>query len=226
MSKQIKTVSVVVYLTGILLTLFLTGCAKSTKEVVNLKDILVLVNKERVLPSDYVPPDLVVPDVRYGSNMEPQKKLMRREAAEALEELFQNSDQQKTMLYSISAYRSFQTQKKLYNQKVKLVGEDEANQYVAYPGQSEHQTGLAVDVTNEKGMKNTLTDDFGDTKEGKWLKDNAYKYGFIIRYLKGKESITGYHYEPWHIRYVGKKAAKEVHEKGMILEEYLDMKKE
>ena len=91
------------------------------------------------------------------------------------------------------------------------------------PGKSEHHTGLAVDVTSASAGW-SLTDDFANTKEGKWIKSNAHKYGFIIRYGKNKTSITGYMYEPWHLRYVGTKAASEIRDKGITLEEYLNKK--
>ena len=91
---------------------------------------------------------------------------------------------------------------------------------VAYPGQSEHQTGLAMDVSSQS-VGFTLEEDFGQAKEGIWLKDNAHKFGFIIRYGKDNTHITGYSYEPWHIRYVGKDVANEIYEKNITLEEFL-----
>jgi len=94
-----------------------------------------------------------------------------------------------------------------------------AAKYVALPGQSEHQTGLAMDVTSESANWG-LSNNFGETNEGKWLKDNCYKYGFILRYPEGKEDITGYNYEPWHIRYVGKKVSTYIYTNNITLEEF------
>lgn len=119
------------------------------------------------------------------------------------------------VLIGNSAYRSYKSQKEVYNNRVNAVGRKKAEDYVAKPGFSEHQTGLCIDVTNRdkyfvKG-----------TEEADWIANNCYKYGFIIRYPEGKENITGISYEPWHIRYVGKEIAKQIHNKGITLEEYL-----
>ena len=114
----------------------------------------------------------------------------------------------------ISGFRSYATQQTLYNNYVARDGEALANTYSAKPGQSEHQTGLAFDV-------GAIDDNYGETAAGQWLSQNAHLYGFIIRYLKGKENITGYQYEPWHIRYVGVEVATEIYQRGITLEEYL-----
>lgn len=114
----------------------------------------------------------------------------------------------------ISGYRSYQTQTNLYNNYVAQYGESIANTFSAKPGHSEHQTGLAFDV-------GSIDNNYGNTPAGTWLAQNAHKYGFIIRYPKGKESITGYQYEPWHIRYLGTSVATDIYNKGVCLEEYL-----
>lgn len=114
----------------------------------------------------------------------------------------------------ISGFRSYTYQQSLYAGYVSQYGEAKANTFSAKAGQSEHQSGLAFDVGE-------LDDNYGNTPAGQWLESNAHKYGFIIRYLKGKESITGYQYEPWHIRYVGESHATTIHNKGITLEEYL-----
>lgn len=187
--------------------------------VPNPNDILVLVNKKRHLPSDYVPPDLIEPHVTFSFSGQSPKKTMRQEAAKALEKLFEASQAAGMEMVAQSGYRSYSTQKQIYAANFRQMGEI-ANQYSAQAGQSEHQTGLAMDVTcAEIGF--SLEEEFADTKEGKWLAKNCAQFGFIIRYQKGKENITGYAYEPWHIRYVGKKAAQEIMEKGITLEEYL-----
>lgn len=115
-----------------------------------------------------------------------------------------------------SGFRSFETQKTLYNNYVTRDGKEKADTYSARPGHSEHQTGLAFDI-------NKASDSFTDTPEAKWLAENCWKYGFIIRYPKGKESITGYKYESWHIRYLGEDVAKKVYDSGKTLEEYLNI---
>lgn len=120
-----------------------------------------------------------------------------------------------------SGFRSYAEQTQLYNGYVQRDGKKAADKYSAAPGTSEHQTGLAFDVGTNPSNSDFKTS-FGKTAEGKWLAKNAYKYGFILRYPKGKENITGYQYEPWHFRYVGKKDAKAIHDKNTTLEEYLN----
>jgi len=116
----------------------------------------------------------------------------------------------------VSGFRSYDYQEKIYNIYVKEFGEEKTNTFSAKPGHSEHQTGLAIDICED-------SDKFIGTKEDIWLQKNAYKFGFIIRYPKGKEYITGYKYEPWHLRYVGKKYAKTIFARGLTLEEYLGL---
>ena len=112
----------------------------------------------------------------------------------------------------LSGYRSYYTQQYLYNSYVSTYGRESADTFSARPGHSEHQTGLAFDV-------GSIDDYYGDTPAGIWLKENAHYYGFIIRYPKGKEHITGYKYEPWHIRYLGVDIATDIYNKGVTLEE-------
>lgn len=187
----------------------------------NTDDILVLVNKNRNLPSDYKPEDLVIPNVRFPFEETVEKKYMREEAAKALEELFNQADEEGIYLFAISGYRSYNTQKYLFDTRAERDGFEAANKLTAYPGQSEHQTGLAMDVSSQS-MGFTLDQSFGQAVEGEWLKDNAHKFGFIIRYSKDSVDITGYSYEPWHIRYVGKEVAEEIYDENITLEEYLD----
>jgi D-alanyl-D-alanine carboxypeptidase len=191
--------------------------------VQNPDDLLVVANKERNLPADYEPKDLVIPNVPFPFKEDLPKKKMRNEAAGALEELFKGAEDQGLELLAQSGYRSYDTQVSIFTFNANQRGKEKANQVSAQPGQSEHQTGLSMDVTSPK-VNYGLEEKFGETKEGKWLADNAYQYGFIIRYLKGKEKVTGYSYEPWHLRYVGKENAKEIHDRGITLEEYLEKK--
>lgn len=176
--------------------------------------LLVLVNKKRHLPKGYLPKNLVTPRISSAKQI-----MMRSDAARALEQLFAEADSDKVHLVGISGYRSCDTQRKIYTSSMAARGKDHTSRFVAFPGSSEHQTGLAIDVASKK--QQDLTSSFEKTDEGRWLLENAARFGFIIRYPKGKEKITGYAYEPWHIRYVGKKAAKEIMERKLTLEEYL-----
>jgi len=190
------------------------------KVIQNPENILALVNKENYLPSDYEPKDLVRPEVSFSFGDEDiEKSYMRKEAATALAEMFNEAKSEGMILYASSGYRSYVRQSAVFEQEVANVGEEQAEQAVAIPGSSEHQSGLAMDITSE-GQKFLLTEEFGEDKEGKWLMENAYKFGFILRYPKDKVDITQYEYEPWHYRYVGKDAAKLMTEKDWTLEEY------
>lgn len=182
----------------------------------------VLVNKQRLLPADYVPADLVEPKVRFPYTEKLEKRKLRKEAAAALTEMFEAAEQEGIILYAVSGYRSYQTQKSLYASYVKRDGEEAAARYSAKPGTSEHQTGLTMDVSS-KSNNFQLTQAFGETKEGKWLAKHSWEYGFIIRYQQETESITGYMYEPWHVRYIGKPTAKDVFEQSVTLEEYYNL---
>lgn len=188
--------------------------------VSNPGNVLVLVNKKNSLPANYVPQNLVVPNVPFPFTEFNPKKLMTQNAASALEELFTRAKQNNMNLYATSGYRSYARQNQIYTANVAKYGEQQANQFSAKPGESEHQTGLAMDVTSPT-VNFKLTQYFGQTKEGKWLANNAYQFGFIIRYPKGKEYITGYQYEPWHLRYVGKDVARQIAYQNITLEEFL-----
>ena len=183
----------------------------------------VLVNKLNQLPQEYVPEDLVVPNVKFSFSGDNPKKYMREEAAKALEQMFQAAKENGYAIYAISGYRSYEKQKSLYTNYVSQYGQESADQFSAQPGKSEHQTGLAMDVTSENvGFE--LVNEFGDTEEGQWLAENAHTFGFILRYPSDKTEITGYMYEPWHFRYVGLNLAPEIFDSKMSLEEYYDLK--
>jgi D-alanyl-D-alanine carboxypeptidase len=192
---------------------------ESIPTVTNPTSVAVMVNKQRSLPKNYVPDDLVQPDVPFSFTGESEKKLMRSEAAKALEELFAQAEKDEININAVSGYRSYITQKFLFNHYVRTQGEEHARRYSAYPGTSEHQTGLAMDVSSPS-VNNILEDILGETKEGQWLAEHAPTYGFIIRYPQGKEEVTGYAYEPWHLRYVGKDLSTAIAEQGITLEEY------
>ncbi len=126
-------------------------------------------------------------------------------------------------MWAQSGFRSYATQKSIYNRYVNNDGKANADRYSARPGYSEHQTGLAFDVCATN--KPCITNGFDNTEEAKWLSENAYKYGFILRYVKGKEDETGYIYESWHFRYVGKELAEKLYNNGnwITLESYFGL---
>jgi zinc D-Ala-D-Ala carboxypeptidase len=188
----------------------------------NSTNVMALVNKDFYLPEDYTPGDLVRPNVQFSfGDEEIEKSLMRKEAAEALEKMFATAAKDGIELYAISGYRSYSRQKSLFEAEVNRVGLEKAVQAVAFPGASEHQSGLAMDISS-KSNKFYLNEAFANTIEGKWLKDNAYRFGFILRYPKEKKDITNYIYEPWHFRYVGIKAATIMYKHNWTLEEYFN----
>ncbi|TKD71591.1 M15 family metallopeptidase [Pseudalkalibacillus hwajinpoensis] len=192
--------------------------------VTNPDSIYVVANKERNLPADFVPENLVEPDVASYAPQGDPKRLMVKEAANALEEMFAAAKEEGYELKAVSGYRSYDRQEAIFAYNADRYGKEKANQVSAQAGQSEHQTGLTMDISTPS-IGSSLTEEFGNTPEGKWVAKNAYKYGFVVRYLKGKEEITGYQYEPWHVRYVGKEAAKDIQEAGYTLEEFFPNKK-
>ena len=182
----------------------------------NLGGYLFLVNREYTLSSDYVPQDLVKPKVQANNN----NILLRADAAAALEEMFQAAkDEQGLSLVAVSGYRSYGKQSVIFSNKVKKVGKTKAMLLVAPPGASEHQLGLAMDLGSKKNT--SLTESFFNTPEGKWVAENCHRFGFIIRYKEEWTDITGYAYEPWHVRYVGKEHAARIHELDIPFETYV-----
>lgn len=183
----------------------------SIDNVSNLKDNnLILVNKYYHLPDKYEPEDLTVLSSKYNKGT---NSSMRKEAAQQFMKMADGAMLDGIIIKNASAYRSFDYQVNLYNKYVQRDGKEMADIYSARAGYSEHQTGLCTDI-------NTIDSSFDNTAEANWLKDNAYKYGFILRFPKDKEDITGYKYESWHYRYVGIDAAKIIHDDDLTLEEY------
>ena len=182
-------------------------------------DVLILVNKQNKAPT--VPVTLVKPDVTPTKPSVADNIYMRPEAARALEALFAGAAEDGITLYATSGFRSYSTQKAIFDRKAAERGEQTANRSVAKPGYSEHQTGLAMDIEGETTLGTGLTAAFGESPEGIWVAEHCHEYGFIIRYPKDKTSITGYIYEPWHIRYVGVEAATQISELGVTFEEYI-----
>ena len=176
--------------------------------------MLLIVNKYYSIPDGYNYGELVTLDKAYSVNSNDK---LSKETYEAFKELVEAAEKEGLHIRSKSAYRSYETQKNLYNNYKKTNGYNWAEKWSAHPGNSEHQTGLALDVCS----KDTYTiQKFEGTNEFNWMKDNSYKYGFILRYPEGKEYITGYNYEPWHYRYVGKDIAKYIYENNITFEEY------
>lgn len=165
------------------------------KDGVTYVNGILIANKTYGLPESYDP----------GILDEPYDALLDMEDAAAADGI---------VLFIMSGYRDYETQEVIYNRYVEEFGKEEADRFSARPGHSEHQTGYAFDL-------NSLEESFADTPEGIWLAENCYKYGFIIRYPKDKEDITGYMYEPWHVRYLGKELSEKVYNSGLTLEEYL-----
>lgn len=184
-------------------------------------DTLILVNKYNRAPA--VPITLVKPDVPPTREALSENIYMQPVAAKALEELFAGAKEDGLTLLATSGFRSYSTQKAIFERKLEKMSERAANASVAKPGYSEHQTGLAMDVEGESALGMGLVDDFAKTPEGEWLAEHCHEYGFIIRYPEGKTDITGYIYEPWHIRYVGKEAAAEIAALDVTFEEYILM---
>lgn len=158
-------------------------------------DGILIANKSYSMPADFDP----------GVN---------QEALDAFDEMAADAAEEGLSIYISSDYRSYYDQERIYNSYVERDGQEAADTYSSRPGHSDHQTGLAFDL-------NSIDDSFGYTPESDWVAANAHKYGFIIRFPKGKEDITGYQYEPWHIRYLGVEKAAEVFESGLCLEEFL-----
>lgn len=167
-------------------------------------DGILIANKKYPLPSTFAP----------GESKEAREAFVQMAAAALLEDY---------AITAFSTYRAFDYQTGLYERYVARDGVEEADRYSARPGYSEHQTGLAFDIGEVNQEQHFASASFGDTAAGIWLADNAHLYGFIMRYPEGKEQITGYMYEAWHFRYVGKEIATDIYKNNGTLEEYLEL---
>lgn len=183
------------------------------KTVIKPSDYLVLVNKNNKLNNNYIPDDLV----KINNNYTEGDKYLRREVYKNITHLIDDANNLGLTLSISSAFRSYLYQNNLYNYYVKSKGIDYADLCSARLGHSEHQTGLAVDLEGS----NKDYDNFVNSKEFNWVSKNAHKYGFILRYNNNKVNITGFKYEPWHYRYVGKDAATYIYNNNICLEEYI-----
>jgi len=177
----------------------------------------VVVNKNYVLTSNYKPNDLVPVKIDFLPEVTEEERYMTAESAKAVEEMVDAASKDAIYLYGLSGYRSYETQKNLYEYNVETQGESYSDKYVAKPGASEHHLGEAVDLSTSSGWI------YEGCPEANWIANNAYKYGFIVRYEAGKEDITGYNYEPWHVRYVGSEMAEKIYNDRITLEEFAEI---
>ena len=178
--------------------------------------MLMNVNKFYALSETYTPENLKNIDLTYAYGEEGENKLIDY-AYDKFLELWQAANDQGFYLMVTSSYRDYESQKEIYDYRVSTWGERKADETAARPGHSEHQTGLVIDMTSKT---EPLADSFTDSEAYKWLKENAYKYGFIERYPEGKTYLTGYNPESWHWRYVGLEAAKTMHDENITFDEY------
>ena len=192
------------------------------KVIIEDDPYLILVNKTNGLDPSYSPNDLVLINVLNFHNNPNADIYLRAIPAQKVEQMFQAAmDEQGLLLLARSGYRSYVDQQRIHENYIASHGQEQAETFSAHPGHSEHQTGLALDITaNSVGGR--LEENFNQTAEGDWIAQNAHRFGFIISYPEGREEDTGYIYEPWHVRYVGVEAATIIFENNWILEEYLD----
>lgn len=180
--------------------------------IANPYDRMVLVNKYNQLPWNFKQNNLVNMDRRYTVG-DGKQYLLESTAYESFVRMADAARSAGVSIRAVSAYRTEDYQRRLYNKKIRTLGENNADNYSARAGFSEHQTGLAVDI-------NSTRNSFEHTNVFKWLQEHAHEYGYILRYPKGQKWITGYEYEPWHYRYVGVDAAKIIHQEGSTYEQY------
>lgn len=184
--------------------------------ITNPSNLLTLVKKGFYLPEDYEP-ELVDPEIPVAPDCQNPK--MTKETSDALTKMYKAAKQEGLELVVNSAYRSYQTQVETMADFVARYNTQYANEYVAQPGASEHQTGLGVDLTSQSVVEGKRIT-FGDTEEYRWVIKNCARFGFIIRFEDGTDGITGIAHEPWHLRYVGEGVAKEIQKNGWTFEEY------
>ena len=184
-----------------------------------MEDYSRLVNREHPLPSDFVPENLIPCDFPFMAARDEEKRLLDSRAAAAARRLVEYGKSFGCRLTGISGYRSYARQQELYTSRVREAGTEYTSRYLALPGTSEHQSGMALDLSCP-AVHMELEESFADTREGRWLNAYAPMFGFIIRYPKGKENVTGYAWEPWHIRYVTKSLALYLALTGLTLEDY------
>jgi D-alanyl-D-alanine carboxypeptidase len=177
-----------------------------------------IASKTHEIPIDYIPTPIEIPDVETRTDKSDDERSVRSDIATPIKEMFTQASIEGHSLMIGSGYRSATLQQIYFDNLAKSVGIEAANQAIAQPGQSEHQTGLAIDIST-LSQQCYLSECFATTADGLWLAENSYKFGFILRYPEGKESITGYQYEPWHFRYVGIDLATALYESNLTLDE-------
>jgi zinc D-Ala-D-Ala carboxypeptidase len=183
-------------------------------------DLLFLVDKDHALPPDYAPSDLVKMKAQEASPGAPTTVQLRQIAADSLTQMLNDARTQSVNLLAQSGYRSYDYQVQVYGNEVKTFGQSQADRESARPGHSEHQLGLAMDFTT-RALGYDLNDSFAATPEGRWLAQNAARYGWVLSYPQGKEDLTGYTYEPWHYRYLGTDATQAFLASGLTLNQWL-----
>jgi D-alanyl-D-alanine carboxypeptidase len=183
------------------------------------KQLLIVVDRDHPLAESYVPPDLVR-IASFGIRARDNSMQLRKIIIQDLKALFDAAEKDGHKLMVFSAYRSYQTQERVYNYWVTTLGQEEADRCSARPGYSEHQLGTTIDVT-ALDVKGDVFEEFGSSEAGHWMAKNAYKFGFVMSYPEGSELITGYKHEPWHFRYVGRRVAKIIFENDLVPCTYL-----
>ena len=211
------------FLTGLLSvmaagSMVLSGAIGKAAPQHDIHGTLFLVNRQYMVSDAYEPEDLVLVNAPGRESI----RGMRRDAAAALEEMYAACREETgAVLIAVSGYRDYAKQQRLFKNKLNQVHQNRAKalEYVAPAGASEHHLGLAMDIGQQN--KAALEVSFAETVGGIWARDNCWRFGFILRYGEEWEDITGYKYEPWHFRYVGKELAKEIHEANVPLETWL-----
>ena len=180
---------------------------------------ITLANRQNLLDSEYVPADLVNTTCKKAHDAGTPE--LRQAASDAINAMFAAAQEDGLTLYLKSAYRSYKTQKTMYNNRLDKLGRDDG--LVSYPGASDHQTGLGVDILNyEWTKKDGMNKDFANTREAQWMEAHCQEFGFILRYMADKEDVTAIKFEPWHFRYVGIEAAVYIMENHMAREEFTE----
>lgn len=197
--------------TVLLVNLGMDKEAYTDPNIVDEFSVDMLVNKYNKVPEDFEPEDLVIIDSNYRND---DVQMGAKVAVDAFKEMYRAAAKDGLGLVINSGYRSYETQEELCETYRDLYGDNYVKKYVSSPGFSEHQTGLAFDIGS------TSSNVFAESQEYQWMLENAYKYGFILRFTKRGENITGFRNEPWHYRYVGKDIAKYIYEQGITYEEY------
>ena len=187
---------------------------KPTVDTTTVSSIQKITNKSHPIDPGYIPADLTKVNVNSNGT-----QYLRREAATALTNMFEAARKDNINLYLVSGYRSYEQQLELYNTYVATDDKALADQYDAIPGACEHQLGLAVDLSDDN-RNHDIDDSFESTAAYQWLLKHSYEYGYIFRFPRGKETITGIAYNPWSFRYIGVEEAKKVYDSGLTLEEF------